>query len=820
MSKFLPHKREIAREARKESTACATQDEARACSNASVSPNADTTAPLARVTPVDITKRTSSASANARTASVNTTNASATNAYDGRSSARVIFGIFLRDMKRIVTSPIALVVYLGLILLPCMYAWYCIAANWDPYSNTANVSIAVAINDKPATSELAGEINIGETLRTSLEENTQLGWTFVSEDEAIEGVTEGTYYAALVIPEDFSACFAGIFEGKGVENPPTITYYVNEKKNGVAVKVTDTGASGIENQINQNFVAAVDKVLAEKISDLTTSAVDKTRSTRNDVVSKLSDAQSALDSVKSSLSQASSTLEQTRETVLSCRQLLVETRDELQSFSEVTDSLLTSLNLIDSNLGTLIENPDQIPVLKALKEVLESARTSVQESITTIERLDENISTLPSTLENAITLLDQVDNSLSNLESSGTTTSGVIDSIKSRISDASARISSLSLSRNAGALTTLLNLNGDSVAEFMKKPVELITERIFPVENYGTGVAPFYTNLAIWVGAFILASLFRVEVQSDGKRPLRPRQAYLARGLLFSLTSMFQGMVICIGDLVIGIQCENPVLFVVTGMLLSIAYANIIYMLVATLKHVGKAASIVLLIMQIPGSSGMYPIELMPHAFQVIHPLLPFTYGIGAMRETIVGFYSSVYVLDLLCIVLFAVIALAIGLFVRPAFLNLTLLFDEQLSETDVVSCDPADHVQQERQTLRSVVRMLFMSEEYHERTEKRIVSFERNYERNRRRGIIGMAVGPLSLLVIMSIVCLFVTVDINTKVILMFVWVLALGIAATYLVVLEAIHKRFSTQADLLALGDESLVRRIAEQAHQGGDA
>ena len=134
--------------------------------------------------------------------------------------------------------------------------------------------------------------------------------------------------------------------------------------------------------------------------------------------------------------------------------------------------------------------------------------------------------------------------------------------------------------------------------------------------------------------------------------------------------------------MVIGVQCENPVAFLAAGVLTSLAYMNIIFMLGITLRHIGKAAAVILLIMQIPGSSGMYPIEMMPGFFRMVHPLLPFTYGIDAMRQAMAGIYGHDLAFDAAILLSIVLVSLFIGLVVRPYVLNLNVLFDAKLHET------------------------------------------------------------------------------------------------------------------------------------------
>ena len=149
------------------------------------------------------------------------------------------FQIFKRDIGRLSKNIVALIVVIGVCIIPSLYAWFNIAANKDPYGNTANIKIAVANNDAGTENDMLGNLDVGGQIVDTLKENDSLGWVFVSEDKAISGVKSGEYYAAIVIPDNFSESMVSFLSGK-IEQPE-FDYYLNEKKNAIAPKITDTG---------------------------------------------------------------------------------------------------------------------------------------------------------------------------------------------------------------------------------------------------------------------------------------------------------------------------------------------------------------------------------------------------------------------------------------------------------------------------------------------------------------------------------------------------------------------------------------------------
>lgn len=175
-----------------------------------------------------------------------------------------VFTIYRNDWARIFKAPVAALLIVALMVLPSLYAWFNLAASWDPYSNTSGIKIAVTSEDDGATIR-DSSVNIGDEIVASLKENDKLGWEFVSKEKAKAGVTKGDYYASLYIPHDFSAKIATILEDKQVK--PEIDYSVNEKLNAIAPKMTSTGASTIVQQVKENFIHTVSESVLSVFND-------------------------------------------------------------------------------------------------------------------------------------------------------------------------------------------------------------------------------------------------------------------------------------------------------------------------------------------------------------------------------------------------------------------------------------------------------------------------------------------------------------------------------------------------------------------------
>ena len=180
---------------------------------------------------------------------------------------RTIFKIFRSDLKGLWKNKLALLIALAICVLPSLYAWFNIYSNWDPYSNTGTIPVAVVSLDEGYTKDDGETVVMGDSVIDSLKENDAIGWQFVdTEDDAVDGVYSGEYYAAIVIGKDFSESMYGFAENDLVH--PSVKYYENEKKNAIAAKITDTAKGTVQNSINEEFVNVAVSTVMESMNEL------------------------------------------------------------------------------------------------------------------------------------------------------------------------------------------------------------------------------------------------------------------------------------------------------------------------------------------------------------------------------------------------------------------------------------------------------------------------------------------------------------------------------------------------------------------------
>ncbi len=840
------------------------------------------------------------------------------------------FAIFKRDLKRLLCNPVALVITIGVCAIPSLYAWYNVVANWDPYGNTQNIKIAVASDDAGTSDDLVGDLNAGDKVIDKLKDNEQLGWTFVdSSSEAKEGVESGEYYAAIVIPKDFSEDLLSFLSGDFQQ--PKFTYYVNEKRSAVAVKVADTGANTIEKQINETFVSTVSEALVEAAQEAGFSVSDSTAETQDGMLTTIQNANSSvqevrdalggmgttIDATKTALSKADSTLANLAGEVPSLataldqsNQLLTTARSSARDFSTSLSSALSSgtvllgtvsakantavgtlsgtvvaaqtkVDLVLSDVQTVLNKNQSIisalqdlmgddasfnNVISRVLDSLQQQNTKLQTTVSglqaqsdaiknTATSLSDASNTVNGTLQSGIEALGSAQNNLTGtivpqltsgmdsfssvsgdlkgvvtslaptiqqargaltqlsslLDQAKSTLSSTSDSlakIQEKLDSAATDVAALHSSENAAELAELLGTNIEDITDFMSSPVKLESKVVYPVESFGSGIAPFYTNLALWVGGYVLIAIFKLEVdREDGIGTYTAKEGYFGRWLLMVLLGALQAVIVCVGDLVIGVQCLHPVLFVLAGVWISFIYVNIIYSLSVAFKHIGKAIGVILVIVQIPGSSGMYPIEMMPPFFNWLHPLLPFTYGINAMRETIGGMYGANYVINLAILAIYFVLALLVGVWLRPFLLNLNLLFDRQLARTGVMICEKND-MPRERYSLRTAMQVILDTGGFRQHLVERAARFERRYPRYIKGGFFAIFGVQILIFILTSTLDL----DNNGRIWMLLLWIVSVILIAAFLINIEYIRSNISTQMRVSALSDESLRDEIRE--------
>lgn len=247
------------------------------------------------------------------------------------------------------------------------------------------------------------------------------------------------------------------------------------------------------------------------------------------------------------------------------------------------------------------------------------------------------------------------------------------------ISELATKVVTINNSQQLKDVLEFLQTSVQEKEDFLSNPVDLVEEIVFPMHNYGTAMTPFYSVLAIWVGMTLLVSMLSVKARGE----YRPIEEYFGKLLLFVSIALIQSLVIGLGDLfLLKIYCVNPLLFIGSLLFTAITFTFIVYSLVSVLGNVGKVISIILLVLQVAGSGGTFPIQLTPKFFQIINPFLPFTYSISMAREAIGGVVQTVLTKDMLTLFIYIMISILFALFLKRPINQLLNGFTEKYEES------------------------------------------------------------------------------------------------------------------------------------------
>ncbi len=711
-----------------------------------------------------------------------------------------ILKVFTNDMKKISTNVIAVVIILGLSILPSLYAWFNIFSNWDPYgpSSTGNIKVAVVSDD--AGAEISGlEINIGATVVEALQANNTIGWVFTdNSDETIEGVKAGDYYAALVIPETFSEDMVSFLTGD-LEHPQII-YYENGKKNAIAPKITQKAQKTVRQQVNATFISTLAESAMKagnvisatdsdgvSIADTMTDKLTALSSDMDTYINILSSFKGIMDSAQNIISTTKimlpslDTVLDSSKTSLSSMQTMVNS--STNTVNTVSDMMLSSLDMIDGTL-TMISNVvnsdlssaqtvstivlngigavnNMIPYAKEIfnssvagieakgdekinsqintirgqfdlvksdaDHVGSSSAVAVSNSNDLIDKIQAELEhcsndiavlkdtysssvkpQLSSTVTNAQAALNTTVNALSSFNLNLGSTDNVLTSYSDTLADGNTNLdttlelaqelsdyiktltenmSELSDNENYNKLIEVMDSNPELLGEFASSPVSLDTVRIYPIENYGSAMAPFYTVLALWVGALILVAIIHVKVHPiPGVSGICPRHAYFGRYMLFFLVGQLQTLITVLGDLhFIGIQCEHPVMFWFAGAMCSFVFTLFIYSLTVALGNIGEALAVVVMVVQVAGAGCTFPIETLPKVFHSLYNYLPFQFGMNAMKEAIAGLYENSYWTYIAKLSVYLLVSLFIGLVGAIPFRKLNKIIDKNKEKSGIM---------------------------------------------------------------------------------------------------------------------------------------
>ncbi|MEY8460011.1 YhgE/Pip domain-containing protein [Eggerthellaceae bacterium 24-137] len=726
-----------------------------------------------------------------------------------------IVKLFRADVRRLFANVMSIIITVGLVVMPSIFAWYNIIACWSVFDNTGNLTVAVANTDEGYQSDLVPlRVNVGDQVISALRANDQIDWVFTDEEDAVDGARSGRYYAAVVIPKDFSRDML-TFYSKDMEHAD-IVYYTNEKKSAIAPKITDKGADSVSYQVNSVFAETLSEVslslaealssyaedsdwdgrialLADHVRDMAASveeatsvlglygslaracenlatdsaalttkavaaadgtlkaatedagAVPATVSTLKDSGAGLADAlkksaagfETVTQKMDALFDTASSDVAATTADLRTQADALAQHAERYRALAKSVESLAAALpeamrpnatalvkqmnstaELLESMAKNLRSAADKLDAGDAdiqgdrkeadaraqeAKSAIETIRTDFEDNIRPgLEKLVDKATKVASRAGGVSGTLQDIGSELSGSASSA---GQVMGSAAEKIDDATAKLKGVSdeltsmaeqidaalASGDRGALSDVLSADVSLLSKAIAAPVGLDRIAVFPVENFGSAMAPLYTTLALFIGSLLILvvikpTVSRREVRDAKLVAAKPRQLFLGRFGVMALVSLAQSTLMAAGNMFfLKVQVTSPVEFFLCFWLAGLVFTFLIYALVFSFANLGKAIAVLLLIVQVTGCGGSFPLQLLPEFIQQLSPWLPATHVVNAMRAAMMGGWGNDFWVQMGDLALFLIPAALLGLVLRKPLAKFMNWYVEQVESSKLV---------------------------------------------------------------------------------------------------------------------------------------
>lgn len=472
--------------------------------------------------------------------------------------------------------------------------------------------------------------------------------------------------------------------------------------------INDRIDSGINklNQTKTQFTTSTQDAdsFASELSAMTDSisqSADTIRQTLNNA--KIDE---GLDTVKTSISMALNDTKNLENDLNTLVKTVINENTGIAA-SDTIQNIKNHINQINQILSQIEVNLDITPDITgdSIKKILDNSITQVDNlkkiynnslkpqlltltnnMTTVIDDVNTFLTGIASTVNGVSDVINGADTTVNNINDSLIATKQVVDDVNNKLQSAINEMRDKDYDEKKEILINLLSGDPKTLSEFFSEPVKVHTELIYEIANYGSGVAPFYTVLAIWVGALVLVSLIKVDADKKGLDNPKLYELFFGRYLLFFLLGQVQTVICVLGDIYL-LKCQvvYPGLFLLASCLTSLTFTLLIYALTISFGDVGKAISVVMIVLQIAGSGGTYPIEILPSFYRAVYIFFPFPYAINALRETVGGIYGDTYVMSILQLLIFAVASLLLGLVIRKPFIKVNHFMEKRMKDTKMM---------------------------------------------------------------------------------------------------------------------------------------
>lgn len=429
----------------------------------------------------------------------------------------------------------------------------------------------------------------------------------------------------------------------------------------ISQDVTDTSLSLLNTGLD---------TITDKLDDLATSISGLTRESALVTVSNGAD---LTDSLSGNVLDTLNKLTENKSQIIS------DAKTQFQKLKEDISELASAAELSDSEFNTLKNSVTAD--IKDCRDAISSVKSAINDDLS--PELKSSMSQIQNSLSQAQTILSGVPGSFKDISRSLTEyqdilkdgTSDIAGTIKclkdlrDSIDKIKTDIQTITSNSSYQDFINAIKDNPQVIVNFISSPVQMNTVAVYEISNYGSAMAPFYTVLALWVGALILVALIHVKVKDNEElKGVKPYQKFFGRYLNFFVIGQVQTIITVMGDLFyVGIQCKHPIAFTLAAMMTSFVFTFLIYSLTVAFGNIGEAIAVVIMVIQVAGAGGTFPVEVLPSVYQYLYKFMPFSYCMNALRECVAGMYQHTYGKCLATLLIYVAISAVIGLLLaRP----------------------------------------------------------------------------------------------------------------------------------------------------------
>lgn len=387
---------------------------------------------------------------------------------------------------------------------------------------------------------------------------------------------------------------------------------------------------------------------------------------------------------------------------------LLATSDKIYEVSSTIEALAASLESAVPSADPSADNPDVMLDEKTITEKLEEVKNTVEQTQATFDdkvqtalaSLGDKTSAMTTKLDTMMSTLNttvgDLNNTLTIIDSGATIAEGKLADASAAMSDSAAKMregadnleAALASGQNP-LLQSMLQSNITTLASFASSPVSIERTAVFPVDNFGSAMSPFYSSLALFIGALLILVALKPQPCAAQKKllpTLTPSQSYLGHFAVFTLVSLMQSTLMALGNLFfLEVQCMHPFLYLLCYWVTGLVFTFIIYTLTVSFANLGKAIAVIMLIVQVTGCGGSFPLQILPGYVQAISPYLPATHAVDAMRAAMMGIYANDFWIALGQLCLFVLPMLLLGLILRRPLEKFMEWFLEKVESSKLI---------------------------------------------------------------------------------------------------------------------------------------